>query len=146
MNHEDIWNAVIEEICKYDFPTENKTTNEAFLVFQYYSELESGGHEMLFTWFSDYINEVGINYYKKELILILEKIGAHDYAVNVNKYMEQLWQLYVALEHDENIENDFYRLIERADDKYYELNGKLEHLLERYFVTIHTDLIEVIED
>ncbi|WP_246629357.1 hypothetical protein [Mesobacillus maritimus] len=101
---------------------------------------------MLFTWFSDYINEVGINHYKKELILILEKIDAHDYAVILNEHLEPLWQLYVALEHDENLENDFYRMIEKADNKYYELNGKLEHLLEGYFVNIHTNLIEVIED
>ncbi|MFC4025544.1 hypothetical protein ACFOUV_17325 [Oceanobacillus longus] len=146
MNNDDIWNAVIQVICTYDFPTENKTTNENFIVFQYFAELESGGHEMLLTWFSDYIKEVGINHYMKELISILEEIGAHDYALIEKKYIEQLWQLYLTLENDENKENEFYSIIERADSAYHKLNGKIGHLLESYFVKIHTDLIEVIED
>ena len=146
MNNDDIWNAVISVICDYDFPTEKKTVNEAFIVFQYYSELESGGHEMLLTWFSDYIKEVGINHYLNELISILEEIGANDYVVIEKKYGEQLWQMYLALENDEIKESEFYSIIERADNEYYKLDGKLGDLLENYFVKIHTDLIEVIEE
>ena len=42
-NKYDIWNAMIETMCEYDFPTENKTANRVFLVYEYYSENESGG-------------------------------------------------------------------------------------------------------
>ena len=146
MNNDDIWNAVITVISEYNFPTENKISNEAFSVFQYYSELESGGHESLFTWFSEHIEEVGITNYLKELIDILNKIGAHDYAIIEKKYGEKMWRKLVALENGEIEENEFYTVIEKANDEYDKLNGKLEGLLETYFVSIHTDLIEVVED
>ena len=72
---DDIWNEVIHKVCSIDFPTENQVLNEAFLVFQYYSELESGGHEALLNWWSEYISEVGITAYIKELTKVLEKIA-----------------------------------------------------------------------
>ena len=59
---------------------------------------------------------------------------------------EQLWQMYLGLENDEIKESEFYSIIERADNEYYKLDGKLGNLLENYFVKIHTDLIEVIEE
>ena len=142
----DIWNAVITVLSEYDLSTDEKNLNEAFIVFQYYSELESGGHESLFTWFEWYIEEVGIDNYLNELIGILEKIGAHDYAIIEKKYGQEMWRLYVALENDEIEEDEFYDVIEKANNDYHKLNQKLEELLERYFVTIHTDLIEVVED
>lgn len=146
LNKTDIWNAVTTVLSEYDLSTEDKNLNEAFIVFQYYSELESGGHESLFTWFEWYIEEVGIDNYLNELIGILEKIGAHDYAIIEKKYGQEMWRLYVALENDEIEEDEFYDVIEKANDEYHKLNQKLEELLETYFVTIHTDLIEVVED
>src|SRR5699024_10688846 len=146
INIDGIWNAVITILAESDLSTENKSLKEAFIVFQYYSELESGGHESLFTWFEAYIEEVGIDIYLNELIGILEKIGAHDYAIIEKKYGQEMWKLYVALENDEVEEDEFYGVIEKADDEYHKLNQKLEELLETYFVTIHTDLIEVVED
>ena len=146
IQNEDIWNAVISVISEYDFPTENEMANEAFIVFHYYSELESGGHESLFTWFSEYIKEVGINYYLQKLIAILEKIDAHDYVALEKKYGENMWRLFIALENDEMKENEFYHVIEKADNEYAELNNKLEALIETYFVSIHADLIEIIEE
>jgi len=47
----DIWNAVITFLSEYDLSSEDNNLNDAFIVYQYYSELESGGHESLFTWF-----------------------------------------------------------------------------------------------
>ncbi len=146
LNTDDVWNAVISVISEYDFPAENKLANEAFIVFQYYSELDSGGHESLFTWFSKYIEEVGITYYLKQLIGILEKIDAHDYATIEKKYGEEMWKLYIALENDVIEENEFYSVIEKADNEYNNLNEQLGELLEMYFVKIHTDLIEIVED
>jgi elongation factor P--beta-lysine ligase len=142
----DIWNAVIAVLSEYDLLIENKSLNEAFIVYQYYSELESGGHESLFTWFEWYIKKVGINNYLNELIGILEKIGAHNYAMIERKYCKKMWSLYVALENNEIEEDEFYNVIEKANDEYCKLNEELATLLETYFVTIHTDLIEVMED
>jgi hypothetical protein len=146
LSKNDIWNAVTTVLSEYDLSTEDKNLNEAFIVLQYYSELESGGHESLFTWFEWYIEEVGIDNYLNELIGILEKIGAHNYAIIEKKYGQEMWRLYVALENDEIEEDEFYDVIEKANDEYHKLNQKLEELLETYFVTIHTDLIEVVED
>lgn len=142
----DIWNAVITLLSEYDLSTEDKILNKAFIVFQYYSELESGGHESLYTWFEWYIEEVGIDNYLNELIGILEKIGANDYAMIEKNYGQEMWRLYVALENDEIEEDEFYDVIEKANDEYHKLNERLEELLETYFVTIYTDLIEVVED
>lgn len=141
----DIWNAIITVLSEYDLSTEDKILNEAIIVFQYYSELESGGHESLLTWFEWYIEEVGINNYLNELIGILEKIGAHDYTIIEKNYGQEMWRLFVSLENDEIEEDEFYNVIEKANDEYNKLNGKLEELIETYFVSIHTDLIEVVE-
>jgi hypothetical protein len=139
---DDIWNEVIYKICSIDFPSENQTLNEAFLVFQYYSELESGGHEALLNWWNEYISEVGITTYIKELTQILEKIGAQDYTVILQKYGEEMWKNFVALENGEINEDSFYQVIEKADLDYYSLEDKLQQLLETYFVSIHTDILE----
>jgi len=146
MSKTDIWNAVIAVLSEYDLSSEDKNLNEAFIVYQYYSELESGGHESLFTWFEWYIKEIGIDNYLNELIGILEAIGAHNYAMIEKKYCQKMWSLYVALENDEIEEDEFYNVIEKANDEYYKLNEELPELLEVYFVTILTDLIEVVED
>jgi len=146
VNNDDIWNVVISVICESDFPTENKIKKEAFTVFQYYSELESGGHESLLTWFSEYIKEVGIDNYLKELIEILEKIGAVQYAAIEKKYIEEMWRLFVALENKGIKEDEFYHAVEKGNNEYDSLNGALGKLLEAYFINIYTDLIEVVED
>jgi hypothetical protein len=136
--------------CSYsvlsDFPTDNTMLQETYVVFQYYSELESGGHESLFTWFSDYIEEIGISNYLKELIAILEKIGADNFARIVDRYGEEMWRLYVALEKGELEEEPFYNIIEKADNEYWTINPKIGELLEAYFVKIHTEIIDVQED
>ncbi len=139
---DDIWNEVIHRICSIDFPSENQTLNEAFLVFQYYSELESGGHEALLNWWNEYISEVGITTYIKELSQVLEKIGAQDYAIILQRYGKEMWKNFVTLENGEIDEDLFYQLIEKADGDYYNLEDKLQQLLESYFVSIHTDIVE----
>jgi hypothetical protein len=142
----DIWNAVIDVLSNVDLLTKDNLLKENFIVFQYYSELESGGHESLLNWWESYITEVGIEPYLNELIGILEKIGAHDYASIVKRYGNEMWSLYVALEKDEIEEEVFYDVIEKANDEYDKLNNTLDGLLEAHFVAIHTDLIDVIED
>ncbi|MGD6801830.1 DMP19 family protein [Rossellomorea vietnamensis] len=146
MNNDGIWNAVTKVICEHDFPSEEETIYESFIVFHYFAELESGGHEMFLTWFSDHIKKAGIKKYSIDLAGGLEKIGADDYAEIVKKHLDPLWHLYLALETDESIEQEFYKLIEKADNDYHQLNGRLAQLLEAHFVKIHTDLIDVLEN
>jgi hypothetical protein len=146
LDKDDIWNAVVSVVSDCDFPTKDAVLNEAFIVSQYHSALESGGHESLLTWFGSYIEEMSIERYLEELIENLEKIGAHDYAKIEKKYGTDIWRLHVALENGENKEDEFYNVIEQADDGYNKLNGKLDELVETYFISIHTDLIEVVEN
>ncbi|WP_225229725.1 hypothetical protein [Sporosarcina quadrami] len=47
LDNDNIWNAIISVISEGDLSTKDTVLNEAFIVFQYYSELESGGHETL---------------------------------------------------------------------------------------------------
>ena len=146
MSKTDISNAVMDVLCESNLSPEDTTLNKAFVVYHYYSELESGGHENLFRWFGHHIKEMGIDDYLKKLIGTLEEIGAHNCAMIEKKYCKELWNLYIALENDEIHEDEFYLVIEKATDEYYKFNDEFRELLEEYFVTIHTDLIEVVED
>ncbi|MFD1927022.1 hypothetical protein ACFSFY_02975 [Sporosarcina siberiensis] len=146
LDKNDIWNAVIKVVSECDPSTKDTILKEAFIVFQYYSELESGGHESLLNWSEFYIKKVGIDHYINELIAVLEKIGAHDYAIIEKKYGKEMWRLYVALEKEDINEDEFFTVIEKADKEFHKLNRKLDNLLETYFISIHTDLIEVVDD
>ncbi|ARD47910.1 hypothetical protein [Sporosarcina sp. P33] len=146
LDSDNIWNAVVTVISENDLSTKDTVLNEALIVFQYYSELESGGHEVLLNWLESSIEEISIEFYFYKLITILEKIGAHDHAMIEEKYGREMWRLYVALESDEIEEDEFYNVVNKADDEYHKLNGRLEKLLETYFVSIHMNLIDVIED
>lgn len=143
---DDIWNALVQTISEYDYPTGDEIADEAFLVLQYYSELENGGHEMLWTWASEYIEEVGIASYLDALVSSLEAIGAYDYAAIEQKYGLEMWQKFKALEKGEIDEEIFYAAIKQADEEYYQLDGRLVEVLEVYFVDIHEELIDVIRD
>ncbi|MDQ0216877.1 hypothetical protein J2S13_003375 [Oikeobacillus pervagus] len=145
LNRDDIWNAVSSVLIESAYRTENKVAYEAFTVLQYYSEMESGGHESLLRWNSEHIEEVGITRYLEELIGVLEKIDAHEYAMIEKKFGQEMWRMYVALENNEIDENEFYSVIDKANEEYYNLNEKLRDLLESYFIMIHTDLIEVVD-
>ncbi|MEK4387170.1 hypothetical protein MKZ25_15500 [Solibacillus sp. FSL W7-1464] len=146
MSKSDISNAVMDVLSKSNLSSEDNTLNKALIVYHYYSELESGGHEGLFRWFGHEIKEMGIDNYMNQLIGVLEEIGAHNYVVIEKKYCKEMWSLYVALENNEIDEEEFYTIVENATDAYYKLNGELRDLLEAYFVTIYTDLIEVVEN
>lgn len=146
MSKTDISSAVMDVLSESNFSSEDNTLNKAFIVYHYYSELEIGGHEGLLRWFGQEIKEMGIDNYLNKLIGVLEEIGAHNYAMIEKKYCKKMWSLYVALENDGIDEEEFYNIVENATDEYYKLNGELRDLLEAYFVTIYTDLIEVVEN
>lgn len=141
----DIWNAVISVVSDREESSTDTTLIEASLLLQYYSEIESGGHEILLTSLESFFYDNGIESYLTDLITVLEKIGAHDYALIEKKYGQEMWRLYVDLKNGEIEEDAFYTVIEKADAEYDNLNQKLEGLVETYFVSIHTELINVIE-
>ncbi|MGE7835747.1 hypothetical protein [Viridibacillus arvi] len=73
--------------------------------------------------------------------------------LNITMYGEEMWRLFLVLEHEEmdedaftEMEQEFYTVINKADDEYFNLSNQLEKLLESYFVKIHTDLFEVVEN
>ena len=146
MTKTDIVNAVMQVLSEAHLSPEENPLNQAVIVYHYYSEMESGGHESLFRWYGQVINELGIDNYLNKLSGILEEIGAHDYARIEKQYCRKLWSLYNALENDEIEEDAFYRIIEKATAEYYKLNNTLRELLETYFVTIYADLIDIVDE
>lgn len=81
----------------------------------------------------------------------LEKKGAHEYGRIITVYGEEMWRLFLILEHEEmdevtfiELEQEFYTVINKANEDYLKLHNLLEKLLESYFVKIHTDLFEVL--
>ncbi|MGF9978911.1 DMP19 family protein [Viridibacillus arvi] len=145
-NNNLIWDAVINVLSEGEDTEENDLFNEAFSVYQYYSAMEGGGHENLFNWCSEEIEEKGVTAYIRELSVNLEKIGAHEYANIVEKYVEELWRLFIKLENEEIEDVIFLDFVEKADQEYYNLDKKLDKLLEKYFISIHTKLIDVVEN
>lgn len=67
------------------------TLNKAINDYQFYTELESGGHESLFRWFGQHIKEMGIDNYLNKLIGTFEEMGAHNYALIEKKYCKEIW-------------------------------------------------------
>ncbi len=146
LDNSSIWNAVFKVTSESEPTNDDTLLNDSFIISHYYSELESGGHESLVNWLETYEDEISIPRYFNKLVTILDKAGAVDYAGIENKYGKELWRLYKALENDEIKEDEFYTVIEQADEAYNKLENQIEALLEAYFVRIHTDLIDVVED
>lgn len=140
-----IWNAAISAISEIDFPVGDPIADDAFIVFQYYSENESGGHEILLNWCAYIIEERGIDAYLEQLLAILKKIGAEEYAAIEQRYLKEIWLLYKEMEQDEQKEDAFLQLIQKADEAYQALGKQLENRMEAYFLGIYEELIEVIE-
>ena len=148
----DIWNAVLSAYGEYDFPTDDEKINDFFILINYFCELESGGHESLFNWFSKHIAEMGIQTYLKRLTKMLEKVDAHEYAEIEKNYIEELWRLFLDLEnsgseeaHYESLEAKFCILIEKADSEYRNLGEELNERLSSYATVIYTEIIEIVD-
>lgn len=148
----DIWNAVLSAYGEYDFPTNDEKMDEFFILFNYYCEMESGGHECLFNWFSKDIEEMGVQIYLNRLMKILQKVDAHEYAELEKNNLKELWTLFLAVEnsgHDELdfeiVVAEFYKLLEKADGEYRILGDKLSDRLSSYATVIYTEIIEIME-
>ncbi|MBT2581611.1 hypothetical protein [Planococcus sp. ISL-109] len=143
-SQDDIWNAVIEAIGEMDLPMEPGARKDTFLAFHYYSTMESGGHKSLLDAFFEYVQEIGAEHFLTELTTALERIGAEHYARFEREYGKEMWYQFVALEHGETDEAAFYKVIEQADQAYYELGNSLEQVLAAHFVAVHEQLIDII--
>ena len=148
----DIWNAVLTAYGEYDFPTDDEEMNDFFILFNYYCEMESGGHESLFNWFSKDIEEMGTQIYLNRLTVMLRKVGAPEYATIEEKSLEELWRLFLAVENSANEELDFesvvsefYMLLEKLDGEYRNLGDKLSDRLSSFATVIYTEIIEIVE-
>ena len=130
-------------LIKKEYPSNNKLLDEASLLYQYNSELESGGHESFLRWQSQHINSLGIEKYLNQLIEILKKIDAFEYADILVEFGEKMWTLYIALENGEIEEDKFYEIIHEADRRQYGLNDKIYFLIANFFVEIHGQLIKI---
>ncbi|GGA24256.1 DMP19 family protein [Psychrobacillus lasiicapitis] len=147
----DIWNVVLSAYGEYVFPTEDEIMNDFFILFNYYCELESGGHESLFNWFSKHIEVMGIQMYLERLTKMLEKVEATEYAEIEKNYLEELWRLFLAVEnskneepHYESLVEEFYILIEKADSEYRDLGEELSERLSNYAAVTYTEIIEIV--
>ena len=148
----DIWNAVLTAYGEYDFPTDDEEMNDFFILFNYYCEMESGGHESLFNWFSKDIEEMGSQIYLNRLTVMLRKVGAPEYATIEEKSLEELWRLFLAVENSgneeldfESVVSEFYMLLEKLDGEYRNLGDKLSDRLSSFATVIYTKIIEIVE-
>ncbi|MER2261474.1 MAG: hypothetical protein ABS934_05615 [Psychrobacillus sp.] len=148
--NDDIWNAVLSvAYVNYPFPTEDEKKNDIFILFSYYSEMESGGHEALLNWLSETMQEMGIPKYVSRLTKMLKLIGAYDYAVIENSHLEEILNRYVAIENSgledpdfEKLEAEYLTVVERADKEYRNLDEQINECIYNYAVIIHEELLE----
>ncbi|WP_043932364.1 DMP19 family protein [Bacillus sp. EB01] len=140
-NRDEIWNTVLATLTTAEDLEGNPTLRESSILFYYYAELESGGHEAWLNWLSEDIAHAGIDNYLNELTDILKKIGADSYAEILYRYGKDMWELHLALENSGKGEERFYEIIHKADAAYYNLDDKLQVLIEDFFVENRSKLI-----
>ena len=145
-HRDDIWSILADITVENAYPTTNPLLDEISIVFSYYSELESGGHESLTRWQYDQIVALGFETYLDKLTATLRKIGAVDYAVIEKDYLPDIWRIYHQLENGENMEEAFYVLVEKADKAYVALQDAIRPMLVEYAVDIHLQVIEPVEE
>ncbi|HSP21155.1 MAG TPA: hypothetical protein VLQ20_02390 [Planococcus sp. (in: firmicutes)] len=137
MNADEIWNAMVDTISAMDYPTGDSERDEAFLLFQYHSVMESGGHESFLNSFEEDIERIDPAFFFRQLVQSLAHIGGTQYGEIEKKYGLPLWESYKALENDESGEEAFYTLIEKADKEYEALDSRINGLMEAYFKELY---------
>jgi hypothetical protein len=140
------WEAVMSADSTINGPGGYKNVHDYFIALNFLNELESGGHVSLVTWSSDIIEELGIHTYIERLTGMLEKVGAPEYAEIERQYAEKIWVLNKALEDGKDVMEEYDRLIEEADKKYWQLGDRLLERMKAYAVVICKELIEVVEE
>ncbi|WP_273716887.1 hypothetical protein [Alkalihalobacillus pseudalcaliphilus] len=146
--NDQVWNVMLEVLAEGDADHSGLLFREAKTVVDFYNEVESGGHEGFLNWKQEEIEEVGSVHYFNELAQVLYKIGALEYAKLELEMGPKIWSLFVQLEktYTEEKEEVFYQAITMADNQYEQLHDKISEYLEAYFLDIHTQIIDVVED
>lgn len=140
---DDIWNEVINAISENVSTDGNDTAANATTVFYYYSAMETGGHECWLNWQEQRIREVGFKPIVAELSQALHQMNAHEHEEIISHHGQSLWETYDRLESNPDLEEDFYKLVEKADTAYSEANPSMQELIEIYFEDIHKELIDI---
>lgn len=143
MTNDDIWNAVTKLLSETEDPSENAQLAEALLLYNYYSDMESDGHERLFNYYSETIDIIGIEQFLTEMTDSLRNMDADEYAAILDRYGADMYRMFLGLEDGPVEEAEYYHVFEQADDAYKALDGKIKDLLKAYFVKIHRGLIDV---
>lgn len=137
MNADEIWNAMVDLISSMDYPTGDSDKDEVFLLFQFYSTMESGGHESFLNLFEEELEKLGPAFFFNQLRQSLIQIGGAGYAEIEKEYGLPLWEGYKALEDGGSEEEAFYVLVEKADRKYEALGSQINSLMETYFEMLY---------
>lgn len=140
-----IWQELTEVIIHHQYPSEHALLDQMSIVYLYYSEMESGGHEAVFNWQYEQIVAYGFNMYYDVLTSTLKQIGAADYAAIVEKYLPSLWDTYNALEQNDQLADAFYVQVEIADKAYNQLHDAIRPILEKTAIKVYLDVFEPIE-
>lgn len=150
LTNDDIWNAVLAAYGNYSFPTENEKMNDFYILFNYFCEMESGGHESLLNWFSQPIQQMGTHEYLRRLAIMLEQIGANDYAEIEKAYLKEMVNIFEVIEsrgfegpNYESLEADFIKIIEKADKEYRNLDEQINAQIYKYALIIYKEVLEL---
>lgn len=139
------YNAVADFIVSHTYPSENKMLDDSWLIFNYYNELASGGHEGYLTWTAGPILETEIYPFYDALIHTLQEIGATGLAELERTYGILLWQKFHALENGEIEEDEFYDIIQLADQAYFEYEKMFIDKMWAYAEKLFPKLFTVVD-
>lgn len=138
---EEKWNKVVDRVCSHDFPSQNEVLDEAFVLFQYMSGMESGGYEGVHNLLDEEAEKVGAENLENLLIIGLTRIKAIEYRELEKEFGLLLWQLYKELQEGHIGEMVYYAKVEEANRQMEAIDYPLQEMLEKYFVELHDTLL-----
>ena len=145
LTREGRYNVVADFIVSHTYPSENKMLDDSWLIFNYYNELASGGHEGYLTWTAGPICETDIRSFYDALIHTLQEIGATELADLERTYGILLWEKYHALENGEIEEDEFYDIVQIADQAYLNYEEMFINKMWIYAEKLFPNLFTVVD-
>ena len=141
----DRYNAVCDFIVSHTYPSQNTMLDDSWRIFNYYNELGSGGHEGYLTWTVGSIPEMDIQPFYDALIHTLQEIGATRLAELETTYGLLLWQKYHALENGEIEEDEFYNIVQLADQAYLDYEDTFINQMWSYADKLFPKLFTIVD-
>ena len=139
------YNVVSDFIVSYTYPSQNNILDDSWRIFNYYNELASGGHEGYLNWATRPIPETEIHSFYDALIQSLQEIGAAPLAELERTYGILLWHKFHALEKGEIEEDEFYEIIQLADQAYFDYEETFIKHIETYAEKLFPKLFKVVD-